>query len=90
MGKRVQQFDTIATALFILLSAGVLVLGIVSLVGHTLHYAWLMLSCGAVFYLMKALSQWIHKKSRFRIRGLLLFLLALACAVGAYLARLSL
>ncbi len=90
MGKKVQQFDTAATALFILLSAGVFVLGIMSLIGRTLRYAWLMLAFGAAFYLMKALSQWVHKKKHFRVRGLLLFLLALLCAGGAYLARLSL
>ena len=49
MGKRVQQFDTAATALCILLSAGVLVLGIMSLIGHTLRYAWLMLAFGIMF-----------------------------------------
>ena len=90
MGKRVQQFDTAATALCILLSAGVLVLGIMSLIGHTLRHAWLMLAFGAAFYLIKALSKWIHRKAHFRIRGLLLFLLALLCAGGAYLAKLSL
>ncbi|MBQ6427643.1 MAG: hypothetical protein IJK03_02605 [Oscillospiraceae bacterium] len=90
MGKRRQQFDTVSTALYILLSAAALVLAVLCLIGRTLHYAWLIIVAAGVYYLIRAAAQLVHRREKYRLKAILLFLLALACAGGAYLAKVCL
>ena len=87
MGRFSRYLNTVLNGAFIILTAGIVLLGVLSLFGGpTLRYAPYIAGLGCLYYLGMAAVTFLGDGRRRGLKGVLLLLPALFCAVMTYVA----
>ena len=87
MGRRVQQLDTLANVIYVLISLMLIGVGIFSLVKGTLHYVFLIFGGAALYFLINGISEYVRGGEGAKKRGLYKMILVVLLAGLTYLTR---
>ena len=90
MGRRVQQLDTFANVLYVLISLLLIGVGIFSVVKGTLHYVFLIFGGAAVYFLFNAFGELLRGGEGAKKRGIYRLVLTLLLAALTYVTRICL
>jgi hypothetical protein len=90
MGRRVQQLDTLANVLYVLISLMLVGVGAYSLIKGTLHYVFLIFGGAALYFLINGISEYVRGGEGAKKRGLYKLILVLLLAGACFITRICL
>lgn len=87
MGRRTHKWDTLENTFYIGVCLLLIAAVILCLVKGSFHYAFLVFAGGGLFYLVRAVSEFIRAEAGYARRGILKIIIALVMALLSYVCR---